>query len=107
MVRNFLLTLSLLLVASFTFAQTSMTGKVTDKSTGEELIGANIIVTKGGTFIQGESTDIDGNFSIKVDPGSYDMEVSYTGYAPQKIAGIVASAGQATKVDFQMSSGEV
>ena len=107
MVRNFLLTLSLLLVASFTFAQTSLTGKISDKDTGEDMIAANIVVSKNGVFIQGETTDIDGNYSMRIDPGTYDMEISYTGYATQKIAGIVANAGQATRVDVQLSSGEI
>ena len=105
MVRNFLLTLSLLLVASFTFAQTSIAGKISDKDTGEEMIAANIIVSKNGVFIQGETTDIDGNYSIRVDPGTYDIEVSYTGYPTQKITGVVANAGQATKVNVQLSVG--
>ncbi len=105
MVRNFLLTLSLLLVASFTFAQTSITGKISDKDTGEDMIAANIIVSKNGVFIQGETTDIDGNYSIRVDPGTYDIEVSYTGYPTQKITGVVANAGQATRVDVQLSVG--
>ena len=87
------------------FAQTTIFGKITDQNTGEELIGANIIVTKKGTFVQGKSTDIDGNFKVKLDPGMYDIEVSYTGYATQKITDIIASAGHATKVDFQMNSG--
>jgi outer membrane receptor protein involved in Fe transport len=107
MVRNFLLTLSLLLVASFTFAQTSLTGKISDKDTGEDMIAANIVVSKNGVFIQGETTDIDGNYSMRIDPGTYDMEISYTGYATQKITGIVANAGQATRVDVQLSSGEI
>jgi outer membrane receptor protein involved in Fe transport len=107
MVRNFLLTLSLLLVASLTFAQTSLTGKVSDKDTGEEMIAANIVVSKNGVFIRGETTDIDGNYKIRVDPGTYDMEISYTGYATQKITGVIASAGKLTRVDIQISSGEL
>ena len=105
MVRNFLLTFSLLLVASLAFSQTSLTGKITDADTGEEFIGANILITKKGVFIQGESTDIDGNYSINLDPGTYDIEVSYTGYPTQKITDVVASAGQATRLDVQMKIG--
>ena len=105
MVRNFLLTLSLLFVASITFAQTTIEGKITDGETGEELIGASVIVKKNGVYIQGESADIDGNFSIRVDPGKYDIEVSYTGYPTQRIEGIVANADQATRVDVQLKQG--
>jgi len=106
MVRNFLLTLSLLFVASFVFAQTTLTGKITDAESGEELIGANIVVKKNGNFIQGETTDIDGNYSIRVDPGTYVVEISYTGYPTQKVEGVLAAAGVATKVDVQMTIGQ-
>lgn len=80
-------------------SQTSITGKITDKETGEDMIAANIIVSKNGVFIQGETTDIDGNYSIRIDAGTYDMEVSYTGYVVHIVRGVVANAGQATKVD--------
>jgi len=97
MVRNFLLT--------FVFSQTTIEGKVTDKETGEELIGANIILKKNGVYVQGASADLDGNYSIRIDPGTYDLEVSYTGFPKQEIKGVLASAGSATKVDVQMEQG--
>jgi len=105
MVRNFLLTLSLLFVASFAFSQTTIEGKITDKESGEELIGANIVIKKNGNYVQGASADLDGNYSINVDPGTYDLEVTYTGYPKQEINGVLASAGSATKVDIQMDQG--
>jgi hypothetical protein len=86
-------------------SQTSITGKVTDKNSGEEMIAANIVVTKNGNFIQGETTDIDGSYSIRVDAGTYDMEVSYTGYTTQQVKGVMAIKGQSTKVDIQMDAG--
>lgn len=86
-------------------SQTSITGKVTDKDTGEEMIAANIVVSKRDVFVAGETTDIDGNYSIRIDPGTYDVEVSYSGYPTQKINGVIANAGQATKVDVQLSVG--
>lgn len=89
------------------FSQTAICGKVTDNDTGEDMIAANIVVTKNGVFIQGATTDIDGNYTIQVDSGKYDMEISYTGYRTQKITGIVAIEGKATKVDVQISSGEI
>jgi len=98
----FFLTLLFGKIGMETNAQTTITGKIADKDSGEELIGANIEVKKNGNFIQGETTDIDGNFSIRVDPGTYDVEVSYTGYPTQRIEGVIAPAGVATKVDVQM-----
>ena len=88
-------------------AQTSISGKINDKETGEEMIAANIVVSKNGVFVQGETTDIDGNYSIRVEAGSYDMEISYTGYTTHKITGIITNAGKSTKVDVQILSGEI
>ena len=88
-------------------AQTTLTGKVTEEGTGEELISATIVVTQNRNFIQGQTTDFDGNFSIKVDPGIYDIEVSYTGFYTQRITDIKIEEGNTTKVDVQLKSGVI
>ncbi len=88
-------------------AQTTLTGKITDQRTGEELISASVVISQKGNFIQGDVTDFDGNYSIRVDPGVYNVEISYTGFRTQKITGIVAKEGMATKVDVQLISGPV
>lgn len=54
----------------------SVSGVVTDKATGETLIGASIL-QKGTT--NGTITNIDGEFSISV-PGNATLVVSYVGY---------------------------
>ena len=85
-------------------SQTRITGKISDKETGEDMISANIVVLKNGVFIQGETTDIDGNYSMRVDPGTYDMEISYTGYSIQKIKDVIVNAGRSTKLDLQLET---
>ncbi|MFK7775489.1 MAG: carboxypeptidase regulatory-like domain-containing protein [Saprospiraceae bacterium] len=87
-------------------SQTSITGKITDIDTGEEMIAANIIVSNAGVFVAGETTDIDGNYSIRIDPGTYDVRVSYTGYVDHLVRSVIANAGQATKVDVQLGASE-
>lgn len=65
------------------FAQTSITGNVTDVETNEPLIGANILIK--GTSV-GTVTDLDGNFKLKNDkPLPWILEVSYTGYLAMTI----------------------
>ena len=88
-------------------AQTGIAGKISDKESGEDMISADIIISQNGVFIQGETMDIDGNYSIQMDSEEYDMEVSYTGYTTQKITGIVVIEGIVTKVDVQISMGEI
>ncbi len=101
-----LLILFLLCISNVLVAQaTSIAGKITDSETGEELIGANVSLYKGGVLSTGASTDFTGNYSIKVDPGTYDVEVSYIGYAPIRITSVIIQAGRANKLDVQLGPG--
>ncbi len=106
MVRNLLLTLCFVFLGTFAFAQTSLQGKITDTETGEDLIGANIVLQQNGAYKAGASTDFDGNFSISIDPGTYDVEVSYIGYPPNLITGVVVNAGQANTLDVKLGGGD-
>jgi Ca-activated chloride channel family protein len=72
------------------FAQTYITGTVKDDK--EALIGAAVKVLKDNVFVRAGITDYDGNFRIVVDPGTYDVEVSYTGYQTQRITNVTALA---------------
>ena len=59
-------------------AEGKVQGKVTDKTTGEPLIGANIFLD--GTS-RGTVTDIDGKYVIpNVPEGTYTVKASYIGY---------------------------
>lgn len=51
-------------------------GKVTDAVTNEPLIGANVLSKNGS----GVTTDFEGNYSIEVSAGSYNLTFSYLGY---------------------------
>ncbi len=105
MTRILLLSLSFLLFSVLAVSQTSIYGKVTDETTGEELIYANIVLEKNGVYATGASTDFDGNYSIPTDPGTYDVKVSYTGYSDVVITGVLVKAGQGTKLDIKISEG--
>ena len=88
-----------LLLFSFSiFAQSTVSGKITDAETGEGLIGANVIIS--GTSI-GTTTDLDGNYSLTSDRAlPWTIEVSYTGFTNQEIE--VTAAGTQ---DFALSAG--
>ncbi len=68
----------------------TIAGRVWDESTGEELVGANILIvgsTRGGT------TDISGGFSLRAIPfGTYDLRVTFVGYATKIVKGIQVAA---------------
>ena len=77
-------------------AQTkTLTGKVTDASDGEPLLGATIKVKETNA---GVVTDLDGHYSVKVDNGQTLM-VSYIGYITKS----VKYTGQAT-LDVALST---
>ena len=70
----------LLLNSTLAFAQSKVSGIVTDKS-GEPLIGVNVI-EKGTT--NGVITDFDGKFSLNVGNGKI-LEFSYVGYIKKEM----------------------
>ena len=76
-------------------------GKVTDKDSGEELIGASVVIV-GTTF--GTKTNIDGEFTLNVKPGKVDLRVSYVGYQTRTVKGIEVKAGQVNRVDIQLKA---
>lgn len=59
----------------------ALKGNVTDEY-GEPLIGLAVMV-KGTTI--GTITDIDGNFSLELDPGEHDIEFRYIGYTSKVV----------------------
>ncbi|HKM93996.1 MAG TPA: TonB-dependent receptor [Prolixibacteraceae bacterium] len=64
-------------IPQFALGQSLILGKIKDANSGETLIGANILV-KGTT--QGTVSDIEGNYSFKLQKGTYELQISYVGY---------------------------
>lgn len=85
-----LLPLSILLILffSFTFSSFSqsgkptISGKVVDDEMGVPLEYATVSITKPNdpNFIDGGVTDLEGNFSIPVNPGTYNILVEYISF---------------------------
>jgi hypothetical protein len=101
-IRNnaFLLFIFFLLSTAFALeAQTVIKGTVTDKKFNEPLTGAAILIE--GTA-NGTTADIDGNFELKVAPGSYNLRVSYVSYKTQHLTSIVVAEGQPTLLTIEM-----
>jgi hypothetical protein len=57
----------------------SVTGKVTDISNNETILGASVIYAAG----KGAQTDLDGNYKIDLPNGSYTLTVSAMGFKTQ------------------------
>jgi outer membrane receptor protein involved in Fe transport len=77
-------------------------GKISDKETGEALVGASVIVK--GTSL-GASADINGEFVIlNVPPGMYSLEGKFLGYQPMVIGNVQISSDLTQEVNFPLKA---
>jgi hypothetical protein len=81
-----------------------ITGRVFDKANNEPMIGATVRIENTTT---GAMTDLDGNYTISVAAGKYNITMTYTGYANLTIQDIIVTAGKVTKVDAYMEEKSV
>ena len=89
--------------SNFAIAQTALVrGVVSDITTGEPLIQAAVIYGAGESK-QGTLTDFDGNYSIRLTPGTYELRVSYVGYEPMS-RNVIVSSGETYEVNFKMNT---
>lgn len=101
--KSFLLILSLFLMPSLVFAVGGkIKGKVIDKETKEELVGANVSID--GTAY-GASSDISGNYTIlNVPAGVYVVKATFVGYAAVSVSNIRVNNDLTTELNFSLSS---
>ena len=101
--RWFTILFALLLLPTLMLAQTGkIKGKVTDLSSGEPLIGANILVV--GTSL-GAATDVNGEYTIfNLQAGVYEVKSSYIGYQTITVTNVRVSADLTTTTNFQLPS---
>lgn len=100
------LVLLTLIAAIFYSASAATTGKirgkVTDKQTGEGLVGASVVIE--GTSM-GASTDINGEYIIlNVQPGKYRLRASYLSYQTVTISNVDVNIDLTTEINFQLAS---
>ncbi|KAF0130882.1 MAG: SusC/RagA family TonB-linked outer membrane protein [Bacteroidetes bacterium] len=94
-----------LFITAYASGQTgTVKGVVKDKSTGETLPGANVLI-KGS--LTGASTDFDGQFTLEnVPAGNVTIEVSFVGYLPSSKA-VNVLAGQTQSLNFDLEADAV
>ena len=79
-----------------------ISGIIKDKTTGEPLFGASIIVV--GTSL-GAASDVDGQYTILyVPPGNYSLQVSFIGYRKTTIEDVIVHIDQTTRVNVDIES---
>jgi len=81
-------------------SQAQIRGIITDKSTGEPLEGATILVQE---IAKGAYADEEGKFEISGIPtGSYTLIVSYVSYAKDTLRNIAIQKGKITELSIKM-----
>ena len=81
--KHFIFLFAVLLFCASSFSQNyTINGKVIDKNTQAALPGASVFA-QNTTF--GVATNSQGNFSLKIPNGGYDLIVTFTGYETENI----------------------
>ena len=76
-----------------------ITGVVVDSESGETLIGVNVILENSS---KGTATNVDGKYALNVEPGSYNLVISYISYTKKKITNIQIKPGEVEKIDITL-----
>lgn len=77
LLRTILCAFLLVFTSGLMAQQVTLSGSITDSSTGETLIGATVFVDGQQT---GVSTNVYGFYSLSLKPGTYTINYSYIGY---------------------------
>lgn len=77
-------------------------GKVIDAQNGEGLIEATVKVVAGGK--KSALTDVDGEYRLKLPPGTYDLRIFYALYEGRRVQGVEVKAGQVTTLDVSLEA---
>ena len=102
--RKFLLLCFIIVGSNLLFAQGkgSIIGKVLDKNTNEELIGASVLIEGTQT---GMLTDIEGSFYLRnINSGQYNLRISYISYKTLTIENVVVKEGESTQLKIALES---
>ncbi len=100
MKKIFVLLFMVLAISQSLLAQEGIIkGTVTDNSTGETLIGVNILYAKG----KGTVTNMDGTYSLELKPGEYNIKASYVGYESKEKT-VTVKDGKVTTLDFELNN---
>ena len=87
--------IALLLTSSIVFSQGTIRGTILDGENGETIINATVQI-EGTT--KGAVTDLDGVYSLSIQPGTYDLKVSFISYQTIVIKGIIVKNNEVTVV---------
>ncbi|MEM1320187.1 MAG: carboxypeptidase-like regulatory domain-containing protein [Bacteroidota bacterium] len=79
-------------------------GTISDREFGDTLIYAQINVFKDQQPLSSHYSDLEGFYRIPLQPGTYDIVVSPSGYEPVQRKQIVLKAGEVRQIDVQCTA---
>jgi YD repeat-containing protein len=83
----------------------SISGIVTRSGDGFPVMGAQVKVKQGAATIKTSSTTATGNYNVSdLQPGTYTVEVSSSGFNTQTQNGVVVSTGNTTPANFSLNA---
>jgi outer membrane receptor protein involved in Fe transport len=92
-------------VVAFAGTTGKIAGKITDRTTNDPLVGANVILV--GTSL-GASVGVDGSYVIlNIPPGTYSVRVTMIGYTPKVINGARVIVDQTTTLNATLDVASV
>ena len=84
----------------------TLKGEIMDLDASDPLPFASVVLFLNGNQVSGTNTDFDGKYTIKpVQPGTYDVLISFVGYQSQKITGVKITANKIQFVNASLSAG--
>ncbi len=97
-----------LLISTTAFAQTGTLRGIVKDTSGAILQYATVLIQKEGIEVAGTQTDGSGSYIFKaLNPGKYDVLVSYVGYASEKVEGVQINIEKITFLDFKLINNTV
>lgn len=104
--KKIALVLLSIIAVHFAFSQTgTIRGKVIDNNTGEELIGATIVID--GTTV-GTITDFDGNYNLpNIESGTYPIRCSFISYETILVTDVEVDENEITLLNFNLKTATV
>jgi hypothetical protein len=93
-------------IRKIVFMETGIfSGRITRPDGVTGIPTADIQVLKAGVVISSTTSDTNGNYTIKIATGTYDINASLSGYLPQLKAGYTLTSGSTVTVNFSLIDG--
>ena len=102
--KKFAIWIAMMVPAFYVMGQSSISGQVIDQVTGEGIPGVHVILPSGepGTY-----TNLEGSFTLAVQPGIHQLQFSAIGYAITTLSDINIAQNEAITLQISLQEDQV